>query len=407
MTDDAVPPVRRATGLRPVIAASVVATAGVLPVFLMGAVAVLVRAELGFTEARLGLAVSAFFGLAALASIPSGFIVERLGDQWSLILGSVGSGVALIGMATAWAWLPLFLWLGAAGLANSVSQLAANSRLAGGVPPDRQGLAFGIKQSANPLATLVGGLAVPLIALTLGWRWVFVFGAVISLTAGVTMSQRRVARRPASAKRREPITIARRPLVILSIAVTFGAAAVTAMAAFVVEYAVHVGIEPGPAGFILALGSVIGVSARVGAGWLADRLGRGSLKMVIVMVGSGVVAFAAFPLVDTLVPLAIVTVLAYVVAWGWPGLFNLAIIRGNRHAPAAATGITQVGAYAGGVSGPFLFGLLVSQYGYSVAWWTASGWLLVAAILMFVGRVTARRIWLQPVGDQTGPATAS
>ena len=38
------------------------------------------------------------------------------------------------------------------------------------VPLDRQGLAFGIKQSAIPAAMLVSGLALPLLALPLGWR---------------------------------------------------------------------------------------------------------------------------------------------------------------------------------------------------------------------------------------------
>lgn len=395
------------SALSAVATASLVATAGVLPVFLLGAVAVLVRAELGFTEAQLGMAVSAFWAVAALVSIPSGFIVERLGDRGSLIVGSLLSGAALVGMATAWAWLPLFLWLGVAGLANSISQLGANLRLAGSIPPHRQGLAFGIKQSANPLATLAGGLAVPAIALTLGWRWAFVTGAFVSIATGLVLSGRRVVRKPAHGKQRQPITVARRPLVILAVAVVFGAGAVTAMATFVVEYAVSIGIDAGAGGYILALGSIIGVSARVGVGWLADRIGSGSLKMVATMIGAGVLAFATFPLVQTVVPLAIVTVLAYIFAWGWPGLFNLAIIRGNRHAPAAATGITQVGAYIGGVSGPLLFGILVSRFGYEVAWWCASVWLAIAAVLMLVGRATARRIWLGPVAGGPGTARAS
>ena len=35
---------------------------------------------------------------------------------------------------------------------------------------DRQGLAFGIKQSAIPAAVLISGLALPVLAIPLGWR---------------------------------------------------------------------------------------------------------------------------------------------------------------------------------------------------------------------------------------------
>src|SRR5829696_7279082 len=56
-----------------------------------------------------------------------------------------------------------------AGLANAVSHTAANLSLAREVPASRQGLSFGIKQAAIPVATLLAGLAVPTIAVTLGW----------------------------------------------------------------------------------------------------------------------------------------------------------------------------------------------------------------------------------------------
>jgi predicted MFS family arabinose efflux permease len=404
MSDATTQDVRR-PGLRAVAASSFVATAGVLPVFLLGAVAVLVRAELGFSEAQLGLVISAFWGTAALVSVPSGSIVERLGDRGSLVVGVVGSGLAMAGMATARSFWPLVVWTGVAGLANSVGQLAANLRLASSVALRRQGLAFGFKQSANPLATLAGGVAVPAIALTVGWRWVFAAGAAMSVIAGVVLSRRRSSVVRQLRIRRPKVDVDRRPLVMLGIAATFGAASVTSMAGFVVEYAVSVGIPTGTAGLILAVGSITAVSVRIGVGWSADRRTGGSLRVVIAMLASGGVAFACFPFATSVVTLGIVTVLAYAFGWGWPGLFNLAIIRGNPHAPAAATGVTQVGAYAGGVSGPLVFGLLVAGFGYRTAWWSSACWLLLAAALMALGRRAARRAWLP--ATRTGGSGAS
>ena len=56
----------------------------------------------------------------------------------------------------------MFALLAVAGLANAVNQPAINLFMADQVPLDRQGLAFGIKQSAIPGAILVSGLALPL-----------------------------------------------------------------------------------------------------------------------------------------------------------------------------------------------------------------------------------------------------
>ena len=68
-----------------------------------------------------------------------------------------------------------------------LAQPAANLLLARAVPADRQGLAFGIKQSAIPAAAMLGGLAVPSIALTWGWRWAFAAGGAFALMSAVTV----------------------------------------------------------------------------------------------------------------------------------------------------------------------------------------------------------------------------
>src|SRR4051794_21334069 len=66
-------PVRAAT-------AALTTTAAVsVPVFLVGGLAVQISQDLDFSAAGLGLAVSAYFGATALASVPAGALVERYG----------------------------------------------------------------------------------------------------------------------------------------------------------------------------------------------------------------------------------------------------------------------------------------------------------------------------------------
>ena len=84
-------------------------------------------------------------------------------------------------LATGTGWLAAALAVG--GLANAVGQPAGNATLAQHVSADRFGIAFAVKQSGIPVATLLGGLAVPAVALTIGWRWAFAAGALLAVAA--------------------------------------------------------------------------------------------------------------------------------------------------------------------------------------------------------------------------------
>ena len=63
-----------------------------------------------------------------------------------------------------------------------------------------------------------------------------------------------------------------------------------------------------------------------------------------------------------------------------------AVVRLNPSAPAAATSIVQTGVYGGGFIGPVGFGFLAAQFSFPIAWLVGAVTMLVAAVLMFVGR---------------------
>src|SRR3712207_3639081 len=71
-----------------------------IPVFLVGGLAVQIGAELDFSPAGLGLAVSAYFGASALASVPAGALVERHGSTRIARLGIALAAVSLLAVAT-------------------------------------------------------------------------------------------------------------------------------------------------------------------------------------------------------------------------------------------------------------------------------------------------------------------
>ncbi|MBA2441491.1 MAG: MFS transporter [Rubrobacter sp.] len=384
---------------QPILIAVAVATGGVLPAFLTGGLAVQIRDELGFGAGALGLAVALFFGSSALASVVSGLFVERVGSHPGMRVAAVGSAASLLAVAVfAGSWWGLVVCLVFGGFANAVSQLATNLSVAHEVPPGRQGLAFGIKQSAIPAATLLAGLAVPGIALTLGWRWAFVGAAALVLfVAGL------VPREEDDVRPREQVTNGGRapttPLVVLALGIGLGSTAATPLGAFVVESAVASGIEVGAAGLLLAFGSAVGITVRVVLGHLVDSMQGGRLRLVSGMLGLGVVAFVLLA-TGTDVFVVAGTVLGYGAGWGWPGIFNFAIVKSNPGAPAAATGITQTGASLGAAIGPLVFGLVVERASYGAAWTTAGTLALLAALTIAVGRNLLVRE--RPAKSETG-----
>jgi MFS family permease len=371
---------------RAVLLAVVVATAGVLPGFLTGGLAVQIRGELGFGEGALGFAVAVFFAASALASVVSGRVVERLGSSLGMRLATAASAASLLAvsvLASSWWWLCACLVLG--GLGNAISHPATHLLLAREVPQNRQGLAFGVKQAAIPAATLLAGLAVPLVATTVGWRWAFAGGAALALGVAllVPKSEKRVATRPVKEARAGDAPLA--ALVLLALGIGLGSAAANPLGAFVVESAVAAGIGVGAAGLLLALGSAAGIGVRVVFGHLADRLKSGRLRLVAGMLGVGTIGFVL--LASGSAPLLVVGVtVAFAAGWGWPGLFNFAVVKSNPGAPAAATGITQTGASSGAAVGPLAFGLLVEEISFATAWLASGVVAIIAAAAILAGR---------------------
>ncbi|MFQ5381265.1 MAG: MFS transporter [Dehalococcoidia bacterium] len=362
--------------------ASAVATAGVLPVFLTGGLAVQIAADLGFSESKLGLAVATYFATSALASAPLGRLAQRIGFASSLRLAAALSAVALAGIALSPTLGVLSLSLVAGGLANSLGQPAANGFIVHAVPERRRAFAFAVKQSAIPFSTLLGGLAVPVLALTVGWRWAF---AAAALAAAVLPAARPGDPPPVRTAAPGERLLRLAPLLVLGGAAAFAAAAANSLGAFVTASAVDAGFGEAAAGWIQAAGSITGLSVRLLVGWLTDRGSVRDFSLVVAMMAGGVAGFA-FLGTGSLLLFALGVAIGYGLGWAWPGLFNYAVAQRHLAAPAAATGITQSGVYIGGASGPLVFGLVAEHESYALGWGLTAISAAIAAAGVHIGR---------------------
>jgi predicted MFS family arabinose efflux permease len=364
---------------RPVLAAAATDTVSILPGFMTAGLAVQIRDDIGLSLSALGVSIGVFFGSAAVASAPAGRLVERIGWTRSLKVAALLAATSMVGVALLVQSVPvLYLLFALAGLASALAHPAANLTVARCVPIDRHGFLFGVKHAAVPTATLLGGLAVPGVALTLGWRWAFIGGALLALAAMTAVprtSDGYVVNPAASGRRR----IAGKPtdlklLVILALAVGLGIAGIDALASFIVSYSVDIGIAEGTAGLILAAGSAAGIIARLIAGWAIDRHRNADLTTVAAMLVAGAAGVAMLT----------GGLLAFAGGWGWSGLFTFAIVKDHPEAPAAATAITQSGKLVGAAAGPALFGVIAESYSFRAAWWATVAVLLTGAAMMLI-----------------------
>lgn len=394
---DPLSPASRSSGASPwrTTAAAVVATgAGFLPSLMLAALAVQVRGDgIMLTTFRLGVALSVFFLVSAIGSLPAGWVIDRIGARRGIWLTGVTSGLPMLGMGlVVQTWAQLLAVMGVAGLGNALAQPAANLALLRGVPVPRQGLAFGIKQSAIPAGAFLSGLAVPTVALTVGWQWAFIGAAVLTLTSCLALPPHSAAAAPTSppaARRgRARWSIG---LVGLAVAAWFGAMGVNSLSGFFIESSTARGIDEALAGYLLAAGGLLGVASRFAAGLLADRRPGRLLSDTVVMIFLSVPAFVVIALGGADVGwLVVATMIGFTVGVAWNGPFNLAVVRSHPGAPGFATGVTQAGLWGGATVGPLAFGA-VAEASYVVAWLLSGAFVALAGVSVVVARRSLER----------------
>ncbi len=371
-----------------VVNASVMSTvSAVLPGFLIGALSVQVSAEMGVSEAAYGWGLGSFFGAATVGSILLGRLAQRIGALNQMTLALIVTAIMQLTLAiAAKSFIAVVACLVGAGLANAANQTSVNLALAQAQLP-RLGLAMSIKQSGMPSSTLLAGLAVPSLAVTVGWRWAYVSSAMLALVSlwvvrtavGRVVPQKVPAAFPGSSAVLRPVSSSR-DLFWGAAVGGFLAFSAGALNAWGVASGVDAGLAEGTAGLCLSLGAAICISLRLLGGWWSDTMRAAPFTVagISVLIGSVGMAALAFRTPG-------LHVLAMLVAvgggWVWPVFTNFGIVRTNAAAAGSATGITQMGVYVGVFVAPLVTGWLIETAGYQLMWLSVAGAAIVGGII--------------------------
>lgn len=370
---------------RPLVATVVVATIGcVYPGFLVGAISVQVSDEFAISPGRYGWAMGAYFLSATALSVLGGRLVQRIGPRRQLIgcLVTTIFAQTLIA-AVVESFGAMVACLAVCGAVNALNQTAVNLALTRARLP-RLGLAIALKQSGMPSAAMISGAAVPVLALTLGWRSAFVLGIVVA-AVGLLLVVRWIEPGEVDVGGRVTPVSTNWALYWSLVGGAFLSFAAGGLTSWTVASGVDAGLSEGVAGWMLSVGAGFGISARLFWGVRIDRLKVRPYGVAAALAAIGAIGMIGLASRTETVHIA-ATFLAFGAGWAWPVFTNFGIMRANGDAAGAASGITQMGIYFGVFAGPLVTGWTIDEWGYSTMW-------VVVAVVMTVG--AALTFWLR------------
>ena len=146
-----------------------------------------VRADYAVSYTEIGLALTMFNTVSAVAQTPAGFLIDRINARLALIagllLGAVGFAVAAV-VDSYWVLIAAF---GLVGLGNTVYHPADYTLLSRHVAPERMSHAYSLHTFAGMLGSAAAPAAVLLMHGLYGWRGAFVGSAALGALAALLL----------------------------------------------------------------------------------------------------------------------------------------------------------------------------------------------------------------------------
>ena len=341
----------------------------------------------GLPRAMAGLVSAAPMVGVVLTLVAWGALVDRRGERFALVAGLGATAVAAALSTAAQGVVGWCLWLFLAGAAAASANAASGRVVVGWFPPERRGLAMGVRQMAQPLGVGVAAVTMAVLAQQHGIRAALAVPAVaaaVSCLAVVAVVRdpprpQRTTAHSASPYHRDA-TLARIHGVSMLLVVPQFLVWSYGLAWLVSDR----GWSAAGAGSLVLATQLCGAAGRIGAGQLSDIVGS-RMRPLRWVAGAVVVTMLALGLCAGLgwsVAVALL-VLASTVTVADNGLaFTAVAERAGPFWSGRALGVQNTGQFLTAAAVPPLAGLLVSLTGYAVTFATAAAFALVALPLI-------------------------
>lgn len=358
------------------------------------------KGDLGITSAQVGLVMSAAAFGYLLTQVPIGWLADRTGPRWPIVVGEWIAGASMIAVFFAPSYLTLLTLVFVTGAGCGFLAPSTTQAVILWFPQKERATIMGLKQTAVNLGGILGAALLPVVARAWGWRAGFVCLGVAALAAGfLTLFLYRDPPTSAQAPARttgappDALTLAdilkNREIWLVAMGAFFLNWVEMAMIGHFVLYLTKVLLLPVvAAGGLLALAETAGAVARPISGLVSDRLFDGRRKPVFLFFGAVstvmcLVLALAGPQLGWLLPPAVFLLGIGTVGFGGIYLTLLSEL-GGRGGAAKAAGVGSTIAMGGSILGPPSFGHIVDISGsYELAWFSlvAAGVLSCVSIL--------------------------
>jgi ACS family hexuronate transporter-like MFS transporter len=354
------------------------------------------REELGLTHAQLGMFISFFFSGVAAASIFFGWTSDLLGERRTLMIGLGIQGVFMIGFSLISSFILGGLLLVMAGIGYSSVAPATTKGVMRWFSSQGRATAMGVKQTGIPFGGILAAAVLPGIALSLGWRFCVILGALLTLSAVLLV---RILIPPAVPSIRGPAQnfwkqlyaiFSNRNIMAISIMGIFLAGIQLSLITHLVLFLKSkFSFSSVMAGMYLAGAQAGGMAGRIGWGLVSDFIAGGKRKLILVILGvAAVIQLFLLSRIEADFSrgfLLLFIILLGSTTIGYHGvLFGLLGEVVEKEVVGLATGFSLTITFLGILLFPPLCGYLVDKLGsYNQAWdLLAFSW--VAAILILL-----------------------
>jgi len=378
----------------------------------IGPLAPFIKEDLSLTNAQIGLLMSAAAFGYMLTLVPAGWLVDRIGVRWMLLIGEIIGGIFVGSMFTVTTFTQGLVLMALAGAGMGCLMPSTTKAILIWFPAKERATAMGFKQTALNVGGIITAATLPTVALALGWHYGFLGIGAIAIAIGIIsfVLYREPPQSIGPGTTPDPVVsslprpsvreIFREREIWLVMLAGFGMCFVefSAMAHFVLYSNEALLVPVVTAGFLLALLEGGGGFGRPVAGFISDRFWHSSRKkpyaLMCWIAGATCVAFACLgqnsPL-GVVIPLCLILGLAGI---GWAGL-HLTLIGeiAGKELAGVVTGIAAAASVIGNVVGPPVFGHLVDITGsYQMSWLLLVLVAVMAAIALIFVREEKRRI---------------
>ena len=355
----------------------------------------------GYVE--LGLALSVFNILSAVAQAPMGFAVDHYGARRVLLAGiSLGScSLLLIALLPTYTWLLIGMAL--AGLANAVYHPANYALLAQGIAPAHMGKAF----SVHTFAGFLGGAVAPLLLLGVASasnpQLAFAVAALAGFVAlalllvpgsGITQV------RPATTVQADNGSETVRPrslwspmiasLTVLFVLLNLSTSAIEKFSVASLMQGQGISLSWANAGLTAVLfASAFGVLA---GGALADRTKRHGLVAALAFgLAATLTVLVACSGLNDLVLIVVLGVIGFLTGLIAPSRDMLVRAAAPKGAEGKTFGIVSTGFNVGGALGPLGFGWLLDHGQANGIFWASAGFMGLTVVMTLLQEASIRR----------------